>query len=204
MIIKTVLMSRVTFIIANKSFIVRRGLVLTIEEIPKLEVVKEIDNERNFFRDINKLKPDFVIINYDFYKSLDVNDFNSKIERSKSKIIKLIDRNKDEDFLNEADYCIDINEAKSNIINQIKDIVAPLLKTEKINSTSSVLSNREKDVLRYIALGLTNQEVADKLFISIHTVVSHRKNITRKLDIHTVSGLTIYAVLNKIIDIKSL
>ena len=197
-------MSRVTFIIANKSFIVRRGLVLTIEEIPKLEVVKEIDNERNFFRDINKLKPDFVIINYDFYKSLDVNDFNSKIEKSKSKIIKLIDRNKDDNFLNGVDYCLDINDAKCNIINQIKDIVAPLLETEKANSNSSVLSNREKDVLRYIALGLTNKEVADKLFISIHTVVSHRKNITKKLDIHTVSGLTIYAVLNKIIDIKSL
>ena len=197
------LMNKVTFIIANKSFIVRRGLVLTIEEIPNLEVVKEIDNERSFFRDINKLRPHFVIINYDFYKSLDVIDFNSIIKKNKSKIIKLIDKNKDHNFLNGVDYCLDINDAKCNIINQIKDIVTPFLKTEKTNTNSSALSNREKDVLRYIALGLTNKEVADKLFISIHTVVSHRKNITKKLDIHTVSGLTIYAVLNKIIDIKN-
>ena len=197
------LMNKVTFIIANKSFIVRRGLVLTIEEIPNLEVVKEIDNERSFFRDINKLRPHFVIINYDFYKSLDVIDFNSIIKKNKSKIIKLIDKNKDHIFLNGVDYCLDINDAKCNIINQIKNIVTPFLKTEKTNTNSSALSNREKDVLRYIALGLTNKEVADKLFISIHTVVSHRKNITKKLDIHTVSGLTIYAVLNKIIDIKN-
>ena len=196
-------MSRLTFIIANKSYIVRRGLVTTIEEMNGVEVVKEVDNERNLFKTINKFKPDFVIINYDFYKSIDLNDFNSFIDKRKLKIIKLIDRNKDKDFFKETDCYIDINDSKNNIVNKIKDIVTPFLQTEKIIVTNSVLSNREKDVLRYIALGMTNKEVADKLFISVHTVVSHRKNITKKLDIHTVSGLTIYAVLNKIIDIKS-
>ncbi len=196
-------MSRLTFIIANKSYIVRRGLVTTIEEMNGVEVIKEVDNKMKFFKIINKLKPDFVIINYDFYKSIDINDFNSLIDKRNLKIIKLIDRNKDKDFFKETDYYIDINDTKNNIINQIKDIVTPFLQTKKTIVSNSVLSNREKDVLRYIALGMTNKEVADKLFISVHTVVSHRKNITKKLDIHTVSGLTIYAVLNKIIDIKS-
>jgi DNA-binding NarL/FixJ family response regulator len=61
------------------------------------------------------------------------------------------------------------------------------------------LSDREKEILVSIANGLTNKEIADKHFISIHTVVSHRKNITRKIGIKTVSGLTIYAVLNNLI-----
>jgi DNA-binding NarL/FixJ family response regulator len=61
------------------------------------------------------------------------------------------------------------------------------------------LSEREKEILISIANGLTNKEIADKHFISIHTVVSHRKNITRKIGIKTVSGLTIYAVLNNLI-----
>ena len=196
-------MSKLSFIIANKSFIVRRGLVSTIEEIQNLKVVKELDNELSLLKAIDKLNPDFVVINFELYKSLNLQNFNSTIEKRKAKIIKLIDRNTDNDFLKETDSYIDINETKSNIINQIKNIASPFLESENISVNNSILSNREKDVLRYIALGMTNKEVADKLFISVHTVVSHRKNITKKLDIHTVSGLTIYAVLNKIIDIKS-
>jgi len=196
-------MSKLSFIIANKSFIVRRGLVSTIEEIQNLKVVKELDNELSLLKAIDKLNPDFVVINFELYKSLNLQKFNSTIEKRKAKIIKLIDRNTDNDFFKETDSYIDINETKSNIINQIKNIASPFLESENISVNNSILSNREKDVLRYIALGMTNKEVADKLFISVHTVVSHRKNITKKLDIHTVSGLTIYAVLNKIIDIKS-
>ena len=196
-------MSKLTFIIANKSFIVRRGLVSTIEELPNFEVVKEVENEINLFKAIDKLTPDFVIINFEFYKSLNIINLNSLIEKRKTKIIKLVDRNTDNDFFKETDFYIDINESKSSIVGQIKDIATPFLESENISINNSILSNREKDVLRYIALGFTNKEVADKLFISVHTVVSHRKNITKKLDIHTVSGLTIYAVLNKIIDIKS-
>lgn len=61
------------------------------------------------------------------------------------------------------------------------------------------LSERENEILRLVALGLTNNEIGEKLFISVHTVMTHRKNITRKLGIKTVSGLTVYAILNKLI-----
>jgi DNA-binding CsgD family transcriptional regulator len=54
-------------------------------------------------------------------------------------------------------------------------------------------------VLRLVALGYTNKEIAGKLFISSHTVITHRKNITAKLGIKTIAGLTIYALLNKLI-----
>jgi regulator of cell morphogenesis and NO signaling len=53
--------------------------------------------------------------------------------------------------------------------------------------------------VRCIVCGLTNKEVAARLFISINTVLTHRKNITRKLNIHSVSGLTIYAIVNKLV-----
>ena len=51
--------------------------------------------------------------------------------------------------------------------------------------------------------GLTNKEIADKLFIAPNTVITHRRNIARKLQIHTAAGLTIYAIVNKLIDISS-
>jgi DNA-binding NarL/FixJ family response regulator len=66
------------------------------------------------------------------------------------------------------------------------------------------LSSREIDVLKLVACGFLNKQIADKLYISMHTVISHRKNITRKLQIKTVAGLTIYALLNGLISSKSI
>ncbi|MFO8022771.1 MAG: LuxR C-terminal-related transcriptional regulator, partial [Perlabentimonas sp.] len=66
-------------------------------------------------------------------------------------------------------------------------------------SISSELSEREMEILKDVALGMSNKEIAEKNYISPHTVITHRKNITRKLGIKTVSGLTIYAIINKLI-----
>ena len=66
------------------------------------------------------------------------------------------------------------------------------------------LSEREKDVLIQVVRGLSNKEIADVLCISTHTVITHRKNIAHKLNIHSTAGLTIYAIVNKLIDINSM
>ena len=68
----------------------------------------------------------------------------------------------------------------------------------------SELSEREKEILVSVAQGLINKEIADKHNISINTVITHRKNITRKTGIKTISGLTVYAILNNLIDINSI
>ena len=66
------------------------------------------------------------------------------------------------------------------------------------------LSAREKEILVCVAKGLLNKEIADAENISIHTVITHRKNITRKTGIKTVAGLTVYALLNNLIDINTI
>ena len=66
------------------------------------------------------------------------------------------------------------------------------------------LSDRERDVLIQVVRGLSNKEIADVLCISTHTVITHRKNIAHKLNIHSTAGLTIYAIVNKLIDINSM
>lgn len=68
---------------------------------------------------------------------------------------------------------------------------------------SGDLSAREKEILVCVAKGMLNKEIADHFSISIYTVISHRKNITRKTGIKTVAGLTVYALLNGLIDISS-
>ena len=66
------------------------------------------------------------------------------------------------------------------------------------------LSPREKEILVCVAKGMLNKEIADANNISIHTVITHRKNITRKTGIKTVAGLTVYALLNNLIDINTI
>lgn len=66
----------------------------------------------------------------------------------------------------------------------------------------SELSGREKEILVCVAKGLINKEIADRLNISVNTVITHRRNITRKIGIRSIPGLTVYAILNNLIDIK--
>ena len=69
--------------------------------------------------------------------------------------------------------------------------------------TSEALSDRERDVIIGVVQGLQNKEIADRLCISVNTVITHRRNIARKLQIHSPAGLTIYAIVNGLVDISS-
>lgn len=84
----------------------------------------------------------------------------------------------------------DVSAKISNMINQGSNAVDPL-------------SDREKDVIVSLVQGMTNKEIADHLCIAINTVITHRRNIARKLQIHSPAGLTIYAIVNNLVDISS-
>lgn len=93
---------------------------------------------------------------------------------------------------------VDICDSKMQIESKLKQV----LKNQDPGETSEgyELTQREKDVLVLVAKGLMNKEIADKLNLSVHTVITHRKNITHKTDIKSVAGLTVYALLNNLID----
>ena len=70
------------------------------------------------------------------------------------------------------------------------------------SSPEGTLSEREREVIRLVAMGMSNKEIAERMFISVNTVMTHRRNISRKLDIHATAGLTIYAIVNGIISVE--
>lgn len=84
----------------------------------------------------------------------------------------------------------DVSVKISNMISQQPD-------------NKETLSEREKDVIVALVQGMTNKEIADHLCISINTVITHRRNIARKLQIHSAAGLTIYAIVNNLVDISN-
>lgn len=100
-------------------------------------------------------------------------------------------------------HVIDFDDSSASICLKVSDMLSDFLIKEQETSLHT-LSERETDVLKLIVKGLKNKEIAEKLFISIHTVVTHRKNITEKLNIKSTSGLTVYAVMKKIINIDEI
>lgn len=75
--------------------------------------------------------------------------------------------------------------------------------SKMVQASDETLSDRERDVLVSLAQGLSNKQIAEDLSISINTVITHRRNIARKLQIHSPAGLTIYAIVNNLVDISS-
>ena len=93
---------------------------------------------------------------------------------------------------------VNFNDSENQILTIAKDCISK--KSQQTEAINHNLSDREKEILKNIACGLSNKEIADRLFISVHTVISHRKNITQKLGIKSISGLAIYAVINNIVE----
>lgn len=73
---------------------------------------------------------------------------------------------------------------------------------EEAKTAPDDLSQREKEIICCVVKGLSNKEIAEQLYISIHTVITHRRNIARKLQIHSPTLLTVYAIVNKLVDIS--
>lgn len=86
---------------------------------------------------------------------------------------------------------------KNNVSAKISKMIS------RNNDTNETLSDREKEVIVSLVQGMINKEIAEHLHISVNTVITHRRNIARKLQIHSPAGLTIYAIVNNLIDISS-
>jgi DNA-binding CsgD family transcriptional regulator len=144
---------------------------------------------------------DIVIINPNLVQN-NVSGF-IKLQKKYSKIawIAIIYSLFDNGLLNKFNRTISIGDSSDSIKTKLDSLLS---KEKHQNIHQEQLSAREIDILTQLVKGFTNQEIADKLYISIHTVISHRKNITEKTGIKSLSGLTIYAISKKIINLDNI
>lgn len=87
---------------------------------------------------------------------------------------------------------------------QVGEHIAPNTDEHNNSPEPDTLSQREKEIIACVVKGMTNKETAHTLCLSIHTVITHRRNIARKLQIHSPAGLTIYAIVNKLVEISDI
>ena len=116
----------------------------------------------------------------------------------RNKTALLIDSTEEHGALSSTNR-ITLRSSQETIIEQLQQLFTSDSSSNTTTENNKDLSSREVDVLQLIVKGITNKEIADKLNISLNPVLTHRKNITAKLGIKTVSGLTFYAIMNGII-----
>lgn len=189
-------MKKISFIIAGFSYLISKGISVVIDQKAETEVLRITDSLVDLQRAMNKFKPDYLIVNP---KVITVG--NKELKRPKKEIIAIGENIENQELKNSFDQYLDIDISQKEIDNWLENLLIPMReKKETLKKTK--LTPQEKNVLKHIALGMTNKEIGEKLSISEHTVTVHRKHITQKLEIKSVSGLTVYAIINKFISIN--
>ena len=186
-------------IICEASEIIANGLYEIIQGISGFDVVARLDSPEYLSEKIPATDANILIINPNL---LGFSDRNLVLQLSKENpqlvSVALVTSYTDPSHLKPYNGIIEIYDSKAKVITKMSQLTQSNERQEK--SEDVELSKREIDVLVAVAKGLMNKEIADQMNISIHTVISHRKNITRKTGIKSVSGLTVYALLNNLID----
>ena len=186
-------------IICEASEIITAGLYEIIQGMDGFDVVARLDTPEHLSEKILATDANMLIINPILLGFGDRNLPQQLIkEYTQFTIIALVTTYIELSALKSYNGIIEINDSKQKLIAKLKQLAQDNDKQEKAEDVE--LSKREIDVLVAVAKGMMNKEIADQMNISIHTVISHRKNITRKTGIKSVSGLTVYALLNNLID----
>lgn len=193
---------KITTALIESSYLLRSGMDDLLKELQGVYLAEIFDgSEKNLLQKINTLKPDCIIINPDALPD-SLNAIVLSLH-SEVTVIGLIDEKTPDHIRSRFASTIDIKDGKHDLMNTLSRIIGSKNSKKPIDKNQP-LTEREITILKHITLGRTNQEIAEKLFLSVHTVMTHRKNITKKLGIKTVSGLTVYALLNKIIEIQDI
>ncbi|MDG5799727.1 LuxR C-terminal-related transcriptional regulator [Marinilabiliaceae bacterium ANBcel2] len=187
-------------LIAEQSYLIRKGLTHVLNQFNEISQIEVLSSHMGLNEVVEHLSPDILIINSTILNENDKCSFSNKIKND-IKIIHLINTILPSESPNNQ---ISIYDTKIKITDKLSPLIKDLSKELVDEEGSEELTQREQLILKHVALGLTNKEIASKLYISSHTVISHRKNITRKLKIKSVSGLTVYAILNGIIKMSDI
>lgn len=148
---------------------------------------------------------------------------NTKLSELKNIIVKYYPGKKNNNTLNavlfdiyncEQDLAMHCDVEDYLLVPAVSALEQQLQKAPKLSSNTSseepksnepdALSLREKEIIACVVKGKTNKETADALCLSVHTVITHRRNIARKLQIHSPAGLTIYAIVNKLVELSDI
>ena len=192
--------------IAETSVIIRGGLTAALKRLSNVKVQPiELLSVEALHDCIRTQCLEMLIVNPAFGDYFDVAKFREEISGKRIRLIALVTSFVDTSLLGKYDESISIFDDLETLSKKIAGLLNVV--SEEGMDNQDTLSQREKEIVICVVKGMTNKEIAEKLFLSIHTVITHRRNISKKLQIHSAAGLTIYAIVNKLValsDVKDL
>ena len=190
--------SRINIAVIEPSQIIFEGISNILMKLKKNFYLYRFNDLEELKNSTSKLSFNVALINPSIIQNRLTDFMKLKSIQSNIMWIALVYSFFDDDILQKFDDTLSVTASLDQILHKL----------EQVNSVSERnqqedLSDREIEVLIQLVKGFANKEIADKLNISIHTVISHRKNITDKTGIKSLSGLTIYAITKKIIPLEN-
>lgn len=203
----------VSVLLADFQFLTREGMRILINNISGLEIVGELKDRSNLPEQVGAHAPDLLVLDFPRGVNKDLLDNIEEVITNKSTNILIITNNQRKDVIQQllrigVKGAITKNCSEEEIItalksvskgnrffcNTILDLVIddPAKKNDSCDPT--VLSPREYEVLELVAQGLSTNHIADQLFVSVHTINSHRKNILKKLNLKSPTEMIVYAL----------
>ena len=213
-------MSMIEIVLADSEILIREGMKSILSADPRFKVVAEVENSEELHTTVEKWTPDVLIIDYALKENFKIEDLSQIKKKSPSTNILAITHNPLKDDLFKvlengvSSFLLkkcDRNEIMSAIHATSKDekffcgkVLDIILEKEMSSNTGQCeptkLTKRETEIVGLIASGEQTKSIAEKLFLSTHTVNTHRKNIMRKLKINNTAELVLYAINTSIIE----
>jgi len=191
-------MRRYRIAIVEESAVIAEGLRALLAGDGEFETVYVAGDIRTLAERFALVAPDAVILNTALSCGLPHNIRSAYPEFRPTAVVALSVAVREEDIMRQFDGVVNIYDRPSQILRKLRAAIEQC-QTNPYGDSHD-LSDRERDVLVLVAKGLSNKEIADELNISVHTVMSHRKNISHKTGIKSVAGLTVFALLNNLLD----
>ena len=192
--------------IAEPSVIIRGGLESLMKKLPGFRIqLVEIAVE-SLVESLRMHKPDVLIVNPSLLGLTTVRQLREECSCPDMRCIAFLSAVLDSRLLRPFDEQISLYDSADEIRHKLERLNAEEIVegTEEAEDEQQSLSLREKEIVVCVVKGMTNREIADRLFLSTHTVITHRRNIARKLQIHSASGLTVYAIVNKLVELSDI
>jgi DNA-binding NarL/FixJ family response regulator len=210
-------MGKKKIVIAEDHTILRQGLKALLKSNDNLEVVGEAEDGLEAVRCVDKKNPDLLLLDLNMPRMDGISVINEIKKRHPETKIIVLTMHMQEEYILEAfrsgaqGYCLKASSHEEllmaiNAVLSGKFYVSPEISGKVLEgflegqrnirkkSSWDMLTQREKEVLKLVGEGYQNKEIADYLFISVKTVEKHRANIMEKLDLHSASALTAYAI----------
>jgi two-component system nitrate/nitrite response regulator NarL len=213
---------RIKILLADDHPVVRKGIASCLGQHDHLQIIGEAADGREALRKAREMIPDIILMDIDMphMNGLAVTDLLRK-ELPKIKVL-ILSMHSNTDFILRIiqsgargyvlkDAGTDVLLKAIEAINQGEAFFSPevaraalnqYVKGGNVNAQVTLLTNREREVLVHIADGLSNKEIASQLGVGVRTVETHRERIMRKLNIHSVAGLTKFAISQGLVSLQ--